>query len=104
VRGPLRQGHRPAQPPLHSFTQNQIWTETAALACELLAWTQMLALTGTARRWEPRRLRLRLFSAAGRLARLARGGRRLRLKIASRWPWATQITAAITRLQALAPG
>ena len=29
----------------------------------------MLALTGTARRWEPRRLRLRLFPAAGRLAR-----------------------------------
>ncbi len=68
-------------------------------ACALLAWTQMLALDGTARRWEPRRHRL--FSAAGRLAR---GGRRLRVKISSRWPWATQITAAITRLQALAPG
>jgi hypothetical protein len=87
--------------PLHGFTQNQIWTEIVALACELLAWTQMLTLDGTARRWEPKRLRLRLFSAAGRLVR---GGRRLRLKISSRWPWATQITAAITRLQALAPG
>jgi hypothetical protein len=87
--------------PLHGFTQNQIWTEIVALACELLAWTQMLALDGTARRWEPKRLRLRLFTAAGRLVR---GGRRLRLKISSRWPWATQITAAITRLQALAPG
>ncbi len=87
--------------PLHGFTQNQIWTEIVALACELLAWTQMLALDGSARRWEPKRLRLRLFSAAGRLLR---GGRRLRLKISSRWPWAIQITAAITRLQALAPG
>jgi Transposase DDE domain group 1 len=87
--------------PLHGFYQNQIWTEIVALACELLAWTQMLALTGQARRWEPKRLRLRLFSAAGRLAR---GGRRLRLRIASRWPWAQQITAAVTRLQALAPG
>jgi hypothetical protein len=87
--------------PLHGFTQNQIWTEIVALACELLAWTQMLALHGSARRWEPKRLRLRLFSAAGRLAR---GGRRIRLKISGRWPWAIQIAAAITRLQALAPG
>jgi hypothetical protein len=47
------------------------------------------------------RLRLRLFSAAGRIAR---GARRLRLRIAATWPWATQITAAITRLQAFAPG
>jgi hypothetical protein len=29
----------------------------------------MLALTGTARRWEPKRIRLRLLSVAGRLAR-----------------------------------
>ena len=39
--------------------------------------------------------------AAGRLVR---GGRRLRLRLAASWPWARQITAAITRLQALAPG
>jgi hypothetical protein len=87
--------------PLQGFTQNQIWCEIVAMACELLAWMQMLALDGPARRWEPKRLRLRLFSAAGRIAR---GGRRLRLRIAATWPWATQITAAITRLQAFAPG
>jgi Transposase DDE domain group 1 len=75
--------------------------EILALACELLAWTQMLALTGTARRWEPKRLRLRLFSAAGRLAC---GGRRLRLRLAERWPWAADITTAVTRLQALPAG
>ena len=51
------------------FAQNQIWYELVALACEPLAWTQMLALTGTARRWEPKRLRLRLFAIAARLAR-----------------------------------
>ena len=33
-----------------------------------------------------------------------RGDRRLRLRSAATWPWATQITAAITRLQAFAPG
>jgi hypothetical protein len=87
--------------PLQGFTQNQIWCEIVAMACELLAWMQMLALDGPARRWEPKRLRLRLFSAAGRVIR---GGRRLRLRIAATWPWATQITAAITRLQAFAPG
>jgi DDE family transposase len=87
--------------PLHGYAQNQIWCELVALACELLAWTQMLALTGRARRWEPKRLRLRIFSATGRLVR---GGRRLRLRLAARWPWATQITAAISRLHAYAPG
>ena len=59
---PLRQGHRAAEPPLKGFAQNQLWCEIVSLACELLAWTQMLALTGTARRWEPKRLRLRACS------------------------------------------
>jgi len=87
--------------PLKGFAQNQVWCEIVALACELLAWMQMLALDGKARRWEPKRLRLRLFAVAGRLAR---GGRRLRLRLAGRWPWAGDITTAATRLQALPSG
>ncbi len=87
--------------PLHGFAQNQLWCELVAMASELLAWMQMLALNGPARAWEPKRLRLRLFSAAGRLAR---GSRQLRLRLAATWPWADQLTAAITRLQAFAPG
>ena len=87
--------------PLHGFGQNQIWCEVAAMASELTAWMQMLALDGPARAWEPKRLRLRLFAAAGRTARVSR---RLRLRIAATGPWATQLTAAITRLQPLAPG
>jgi hypothetical protein len=87
--------------PLHGFAQNQIWCELVAMASELIAWIQMLTLDGPARAWEPKRLRLRLFSAAGRLVR---GGRRLRLRLAATWPWAAQLTAAITRLQAFAPG
>jgi hypothetical protein len=87
--------------PLKGFAQNQVWCEIVALACELLAWTQMLALAGEARRWEPKRLRLRLFAVAGRLAR---SGRRLRLRLAERWPWAADITAAIARLQAIPSG
>jgi hypothetical protein len=87
--------------PLHGFAQNRIWCQIVALACELLAWTAMLALTGDARRWEPKRLRLRLFSVAGRIVR---GGRRLRLRLAARWPWARLITAAVSHLQALPSG
>jgi hypothetical protein len=59
----------------------------------------MLALTGPARRWEPKRLRLRIFTCAGRIVR---GGHRLKLRLAASWPWTPQITTAITRLQALA--
>ena len=39
----------------------------------------MLALDGSARAWEPKRPRLRLLSAAGRLTR---GGRQTRMRIA----------------------
>jgi hypothetical protein len=87
--------------PLNGFAQNQLWCEILALACELLASTQLLALAGQARRWEPKRLRLRLFAVAGRLAS---SGRRLRLRLAGRWPWAGEIAAAIIRLQALPAG
>jgi hypothetical protein len=61
----------------------------------------MLAQAGTARRWEHRRLRLRVFAVAGRLAR---SGRRLRLRLAERWPWPGEITAAAARLQVLPSG
>ena len=43
----------------------------------------MIALAGEGRRWEPKRLRLRL---------------------AERWPWAGELTAAIAPLQALPAG
>ena len=59
--------------PLHGFDQNRIWCAIVALAAELTAWMQMLALPGhQARRWEPKRLRLRLFSIAGAIARTGR--------------------------------
>ena len=50
------------------------------LAAELTAWMQMLALHDhDARRWEPKRLRLRLFTVP---AALARTGRRVLLHLA----------------------
>lgn len=53
--------------PLHDTAQNQIWLEIISLALDLLAWMPMLALTSKTRRWEPKKLRLRLFSAAAQL-------------------------------------
>jgi hypothetical protein len=85
--------------PLHDFTQNQIWCAIIALAVELTAWMQLLALAShDARRWEPKRLRLRLFSIAGRLAEHARGRR---LHLASHAPWTKLLNQMITTLQAL---
>jgi hypothetical protein len=88
--------------PLHGYAQNQLWCELAALASELIAWAQMLALHDTpARRWEPRRLRFRLLATAGRIVR---GGRRTRLRLAAASPWSALITTALSRLASLAPG
>ncbi|MFC8278435.1 IS1380 family transposase [Streptomyces sp. NPDC057271] len=84
--------------PLHDTAQNQIWLEIVQLALDLLAWMPMLALTGETRRWEPRRLRLRLFSAAAQLVTTAR---RRRLRFARHWPWTDVITDALARLEAL---
>ncbi len=87
--------------PLHDFAQNQVWCALVALAVELTAWMQMLALAGhDARRWEPKRLRLRLFSIAGRLAE---HGRTRRLHLSAHAPWAELLASIITRLQAIPP-
>jgi len=89
--------------PLHDFVQNQIWCAIVMLAAELTAWTQMLALPEhAARRWEPKRLRLRLFTVP---AALARTGRRILLHLAEKAPWAQLVHNAMRRLRALAvPG
>ncbi|MGW2552941.1 IS1380 family transposase [Streptomyces sp. NPDC001635] len=84
--------------PLHDTAQNRIWLEIASLALDLLAWMPMLALTGDARRWEVKKLRLRLFSAA---AQLVNTGRRRWLRLPARWPWTAVISHAIERLHTL---
>ncbi|KUL40550.1 hypothetical protein ADL12_12965 [Streptomyces regalis] len=72
------------------------------IALDLLAWMPMLALTGQARLWEPRRLRFRLFAAAGHLVTT---GRRRILRRASHWPWTHDIATAFDRLAHLpSPG
>ncbi|WP_405547813.1 transposase [Streptomyces phaeochromogenes] len=78
--------------------QNRIWLEIVQIALDLLAWMPMLALTGTARLWEPRRLRLRLFTTAGQLVTT---GRRRILRLARHCPWTSHITTALERLALL---
>jgi len=84
--------------PLKDFAQNRIWVAVVQLATELTAWMQMLALTGTdARRWEPKRLRLRLFSVAGTIARRSR---RVWLHLSGHAPHRHLFTAGLARLHA----
>jgi hypothetical protein len=89
--------------PLHDFGQNEIWCAIVALAGDLTAWMQTLALTShAARRWEPKRLRLRLLSIAGRLAAT---GRRTWLHLAQPAPFTDLALDGLRRLDALAaPG
>ena len=57
---------------------------------------QLLALHDQpARRWEPKRLRYRLFTIP---ALLARGGRQQRLRYAHHHPWVTLLIGALTIL------
>jgi hypothetical protein len=84
--------------PFQSFHNNEVWLLLVQLAQDLLAWSQALLLTGDLARAEPATLRYRLWHTA---AKLARHARRTHLRLDRNWPWATQLAAAFTRLQAL---
>lgn len=84
--------------PSRHFQINAAWLELSLTAIDLLAWTQILLLEGELTTAEPKRLRYRLLHAA---ARITRGGRRLRLRIAATWPWRNELTTAFARLTAL---
>jgi hypothetical protein len=82
--------------PLHDFAQNQIWCALVSLAGNLAAWMQTLALPGHhARRWEPKRLRLRLLAIP---ARYAVTGRRRLLHLAATAPFTALALQALTAL------
>ena len=86
--------------PYKDTASNQIWIELVLLAQDLLSWMQRLALDGQHAVAEPKRLRLHLFNVCGRLIRTAR--KRI-LDLDATWPWADDVLAGITRLQALGP-
>jgi hypothetical protein len=88
--------------PSREFAINQAWCTTAAIAADLIAWLQLLALQGELATAEPKRLRYRILHTA---ARLTRGQRHRWLRIPATWPWAEQIATAFTRIAAIpAPG
>jgi hypothetical protein len=84
--------------PFHGYAHNQIWLEIVALAADLLTWTQTLAWSEhePARRWEPKRLRLRILAVAGRIIT---SGRRKRLRLPQDWPWNHLIDTGWTHLR-----
>jgi Transposase DDE domain group 1 len=84
--------------PSHLLSLNRAWFTAALTAAALLAWLRLLALDGDLARAEPKALRYRILHAA---ARLARSGRRRRLKISATWPWAPVIVTAWDRVTAL---
>jgi Transposase DDE domain group 1 len=84
--------------PSRVFAINQAWLQLALTGIDLLAWTQLLILDGELAAAEPKKLRYRLLHVAARLTRTAR---RTTLRIATTWPWATDLATAFGRLAAL---
>lgn len=84
--------------PSRQFAINAAWLELALAAIDLIAWSKALLLDGELAKAEPKKLRYRLLHTA---ARITRGQRRIRLRIAERWPWADELAAAFARLAAL---
>ncbi|WP_246957775.1 IS1380 family transposase [Brachybacterium sp. Marseille-Q7125] len=83
--------------PLQGFAQNQVWCQIIQLACELVAWMQTIALTGhDARKWEPKRLRARLFEIP---ATLVRRSRHNLLHLAQHAPEARTVLTGVNRLR-----
>jgi len=83
--------------PSGHFHANGAWTVLAALAHNLLRWTQLLGLPDTTVR-AARTLRRRLLEIPGRLTSHARGWT---LHLPARWPWHGDFIAALTRIRAL---
>jgi Transposase DDE domain group 1 len=83
--------------PSGHFNANGAWTVLAALAHNLLRWTQLLGLPDTTVR-AAATLRRRLLQLPGRLTRHARGWT---LHLPARWPWHGDYINALNRIRAL---
>jgi hypothetical protein len=83
--------------PSGHFHANGAWTVLAALAHNLLRWTQLLGLPDTTVR-AARTLRRRLLQIPGRLTMHARG---FTLHLPARWPWHGDYITALNAIRAL---
>jgi len=83
--------------PSGQFHANAAWTVIAALAHNLLRWTELLGLPGRTIR-AARTLRRRLLTLPGRLTTHAG---RWTLHLPARWPWQQDFSEALARIRAL---
>jgi len=83
--------------PSGDFHANGAWTVLAAIAHNLLRWTQLLGLPDTTVR-AARTLRRRLLAIPGRLTSHARGWT---LHLPARWPWHGDYITALNAIRAL---
>jgi Transposase DDE domain group 1 len=83
--------------PSGHFYANSAWTVVAAVAHNLLRWTQQLGVPDTPVR-AARTLRRRLLGIPGRLTRHARGWT---LHLPARWPWHGDYLRALNGIRAL---
>ncbi len=83
--------------PSGEFNANGAWTVLAALAHNLLRWTQLLGLPDATVR-AARTLRRRWLQIAGRLTH---HGRSWTLHLPARWPWQNDYLHALKRIRAL---
>jgi hypothetical protein len=89
-----------AHMPSGSFAANSAWLQCAALAHNLIRWTSTLGGLNTDQLVVAKTFRTRLLAVPGRLVN--RSGRPT-LRLPTRWPWATQLHAALDTLRALPP-
>jgi hypothetical protein len=92
----LKHGMGLAHFPTKSFGGNAAWLVLNTIAHNLTRWTARLGLH--LRQVMTKKIRRRVYGVTGRLVKTAR---RVILRLPRRWPWATQITAALERLRAL---
>jgi hypothetical protein len=83
--------------PSGHYSANAAWCVIAALAANIARWIQLLGLAHTTPQ-ATATLRRRLLVIPGRIAQ---HGRRMRLRLAARWPWREAWLACLIRLRAL---
>ena len=83
--------------PSGDFHANGAWTVIAAMAHNLLRWTELLGHPGDIIR-AARTVRRRLLALPGRLTTHAA---RWTLHLPARWPWQQDFTQALERIRAL---
>jgi hypothetical protein len=84
--------------PSRDFAINTAWLTAVAIAADLVAWLQLLALTGPLATAEPKALRYRLLHVP---ARLTHSARRRYLRIPATWPWVNDLVGAFARIAAI---